>query len=94
MNTLRRYPRMLWGQAGLGGCTKKGRDTNEPRWRQGPAEGLGLTALFSNTPPGTRRGPLFRFTQTGSTILSAETQRCRFFSPHRQSWRQFFAATL
>lgn len=55
-----------------------------PQTRQRPAEGLELTALFSNAPPGTRTGPRFRFTQIGSTIPTAEMQRHLFFSPHQQ----------
>lgn len=30
-----------------------------------------MTALFSNAPPGTTRGPLFRFLQIGGTIPKA-----------------------
>lgn len=51
--------------------------TNEPRWSQRPAEGLGMKVVS----PAPQRGQgqaVFRFTQIGSSALTAETL---FFPP-------------
>lgn len=69
----RRRTALMWRRCAMSG------DTNERRWRQRPAEGLGLTALLSNAPPGARTGPPFRFTQIGRRKRDAaalETVAC------------------
>lgn len=53
----------------------------------GGGGGARMTALFSNAPPGTTRGPLFRFLQIGSTIPLVKRRRAPLPSP--EELRQF-----